>query len=171
MRAPSFFTLAILLLSATRSHAQTPPKKIKTSLCSISSVFQKLQAVKVAPECRAGCAGGKCPPDWFPRNKDKCSAGCGKVFEPFWDECGDMLLASKMGGMDEMKRFYDHCLQSLYPPGAQRARLHLPSRYEMSHVGPAACVCAVCMQSQARVGYSATRTPTTATPRRCTRPV
>jgi hypothetical protein len=105
-----------LLLSAP-CEAQTPPKKIKTKLCSIGSVFGKLLAIKNSPACRAGCAGGKCPADWMPGSADKCSAACGKVFEPFWDECGTILVASKMGGMAVMGKFYDHCLQSLYPPG------------------------------------------------------
>ena len=34
------------------------------------------------------------------------------------DQCGNMLTDSGMGGMDEMGIYYDHCLESLYPPGA-----------------------------------------------------
>ena len=29
-----------------------------------------------------------------------------------------MLTDSGMGGMDEMGIYYDHCLETLYPPGA-----------------------------------------------------
>ena len=28
-----------------------------------------------------------------------------------------MLTESGMGGMDQMNIYYDHCLESLYPPG------------------------------------------------------
>ena len=28
-----------------------------------------------------------------------------------------MLTNANMGGMEEMSVFYDHCLESLYPPG------------------------------------------------------
>lgn len=96
-------------------------------------MFGKLQAIKSAPACRVGCAGGKCPLDWMPGKSDKCSANCGKVFEvriphapplltsdrpdsspvwplqPFWDECGKMLTESKMGGMKEMGVFCECC--------------------------------------------------------------
>ena len=40
---------------------------------------------------------------------DQCSAACGKVFEPFWDECGKMLVESKMGGMKDMGGFCECC--------------------------------------------------------------
>ena len=33
------------------------------------------------------------------------------------DQCGGMLSNAGMGGMEEMSVFYDHCLESLYPPG------------------------------------------------------
>ena len=74
--------------------------------------------------------------------RDSCNAQCGVVFEPFcksagrwldWhaerllqpdparviagDQCGGMLSNAGMGGMEEMSVFYDHCLESLYPPG------------------------------------------------------
>ena len=50
--------------------------------------------------------------------QDKCDHKCGIIFEPFWDQCGEMLTVAGMGGMDEMGIYYDHCLESLYPPGA-----------------------------------------------------
>ena len=34
------------------------------------------------------------------------------------DQCGAMLTDAHMGGMSEMGAFYDHCLESLYPPGS-----------------------------------------------------
>eukprot|EP01047_Picozoa_sp_COSAG01_P048850 COSAG01_NODE_4788_length_4743_cov_45.744832_2_plen_830_part_00 len=104
-------------LAVSPKQQEPPPTQVPTKVCSISSVFGKLLAVKTAPACRAGCAGGKCPPDWMPGTSDQCSAPCGQVFEPFWDECGKMLMESKMGGMKEMGVFYNRCLKSLYPPG------------------------------------------------------
>ncbi len=73
-----------------------------------------------------------------------CSAACGVIFEGFCaakprpprafpspliglgagDQCGNMLTDSGMGGMDEMGIFYDHCLESLYPPGACVSQAH-----------------------------------------------
>ena len=31
-----------------------------------------------------------------------------------WDQCGEMLVAAGMGGLDQMSAFYDHCLVALY---------------------------------------------------------
>lgn len=52
-------------------------------LCAVmaAQVFGKLLSVKTAPACRAGCVGGKCPVDWMPSTRDRCSAPCGKIFE------------------------------------------------------------------------------------------
>ena len=33
------------------------------------------------------------------------------------DQCGEMLVGAGMGGMGGMSIFYDHCLETLYPPG------------------------------------------------------
>jgi hypothetical protein len=64
-----------------------PPKGVETKNCGISHVFAHLQAIKTNKACIKGCRGvGKCPPDWYPSKKDTCSAECGKVFEPFWDQ-------------------------------------------------------------------------------------
>jgi hypothetical protein len=92
--------LVIALSYAAPSGAQ------KKELCSIADVFGQLQSIKGSKDCQAGCVGGKCPPGWMPRKKDKCSAACGKVFEPFWDKCGKMLTSAHMGGMDQMGAFY-----------------------------------------------------------------
>eukprot|EP01050_Picozoa_sp_SAG11_P011708 SAG11_NODE_1258_length_5362_cov_16.457534_2_plen_86_part_00 len=43
--------------------------------------------------------------DWTPGADDYCSAECGRVFEPFWDSCGEMLTTAHMGGMEEMSVF------------------------------------------------------------------
>ena len=34
----------------------------------------------------------------YPGAADSCSAACGLIYEPFWDECGRMLHAMNMGG-------------------------------------------------------------------------
>ena len=103
----------------------------------------KLTDIKADPACTAGCAGGSgdCgdTSEWYPGRADLCSAECGRVFEPFWDQCGRMLTNAGMGGMGEMSIFCepcphaepfrlltsrgtfilpdDHCLETLYPPG------------------------------------------------------
>lgn len=45
-----------------------PPAAVKTQLCSISSVFAKLNSIKHNKECLKGCSKvkGKCPNDWYP---------------------------------------------------------------------------------------------------------
>ena len=58
------------------------------------------------------CASG------FPGAADVCSVECGQIFEPFWDDCGDMLISMGMGGMEGMTVFYEHCFETLYPPGS-----------------------------------------------------
>jgi hypothetical protein len=95
-----------------------PPPPGTAQLCSINSLFTRLTAIKSDADCRAGCQGSRCPPDWYPSSGDACNADCGAVFEPFWDECGTMLVATGMGGMSEMAVFYDSCLRALYPPGS-----------------------------------------------------
>jgi hypothetical protein len=98
----------------------SPARKLQAGpLCYISSLFTHLTSITTNPDCRAGCAGGSgaCGEEWYPGAADACSKKCGRVFEPFWDECGGMLVDAKMGGMEEMGTFYDHCVESLYPPG------------------------------------------------------
>lgn len=96
-----------------------PPVAVTTAACNIMDVFTDLQNIQSSPDCRAGCGGGGgCPPSWVPGGHDTCSPACGRTFEPFWDECGAMLLSMHMGGMDEMGLFYDACLIELYPPGS-----------------------------------------------------
>jgi hypothetical protein len=90
------------------------------SLCSIGDVFGLLNEIKQNDDCMAGCnsGSGDCPPEWIPGTADVCTAECGRVFEPFWDTCGDLLVGAQMGGMDGLETFYDKCLTELYPPGA-----------------------------------------------------
>eukprot|EP01044_Picomonas_judraskeda_P018363 COSAG03_NODE_3625_length_1914_cov_49.052893_2_plen_427_part_01 len=95
-----------------------PPKAVQAQLCTIADVFGKLQGITTNEACRSGCATGACPPGWMPTAADQCSPECGRVFEPFWDQCGEMLVQAHMGGMDEMGTFYDDCLEELYPPGS-----------------------------------------------------
>lgn len=90
-------------------------------LCSIDSLFSRLSEIQDNAACRSGCSGGTgdCAEDedWLPGAADLCPPDCGRVFEPLWDRCGDMLLGT---GMDiaGMNIFYDHCLTTLYPPGS-----------------------------------------------------
>lgn len=75
-------------------HGGHPPAHVETELCQISDVFSKLTEIQNDADCRAGCAGGSgdCGQgDWLPGATDWCSANCGIVFEPFWDQCGDMV--------------------------------------------------------------------------------
>ena len=108
------------LSSALNSRPLNSVPSLAQELCDIGTVFAKLMEIKSNPDCTAGCAGGsgQCPAQWYPGQADTCSAECGRVFEPFWDQCGEMLVAAGMGGMDEMSIFYDHCLETLYPPGS-----------------------------------------------------
>ena len=117
----------LLLLRPPRAAGQgaqmiggAPPEDVVTELCNIADLFGHLTDITTNADCTAGCAGGsgQCPAQWYPGRADTCSAECGRVFEPFWDQCGEMLVAAGMGGMDEMSIFYDHCLETLYPPGS-----------------------------------------------------
>ena len=129
MMRPSMFAWSVLCVLATllfRVGGQSaqmdggrPPVDVEQRLCDIGAVFAKLSMIKNNADCIAGCAHGTgaCPADWYPNSGDTCSAACGVVFEPFWDQCGAMLTTAGMGGMDEMGIFYDRCLESLYPPG------------------------------------------------------
>eukprot|EP01047_Picozoa_sp_COSAG01_P031994 COSAG01_NODE_2295_length_7967_cov_3.577021_2_plen_124_part_00 len=102
-----------LVAAASSVAGQAPPKKVHTAPCSIRSVFARLQAITSSKACQAGCKGGQCPPGWIPGRSDACSANCGAVFEPFWDQCGALLTSTKMGGVQDMQAFYKSCLASL----------------------------------------------------------
>ena len=54
-------------------------------------LFQLLSEITLDENCRAGCAGGQCPEPWYPTSDDICDAECGRVYEPFWDECGEYV--------------------------------------------------------------------------------
>jgi hypothetical protein len=108
--------------SVERNDAIAAPRVLQevASLCHIGSLFQHLTAITTNPACRHGCndGSGDCPSEWYPSRADSCNIDCGKIFEPFWDECGEMLTEAQLGGMDEMFDFYDNCLLTLYPPGS-----------------------------------------------------
>lgn len=57
-------------------------------------LFQLLSQITLDPNCRAGCEGGQCPDLWYPGAHDICDANCGRVYEPFWDECGEYVLVT-----------------------------------------------------------------------------
>eukprot|EP01052_Picozoa_sp_SAG31_P016158 SAG31_NODE_1060_length_10111_cov_17.871354_10_plen_173_part_00 len=54
-----------------------------------------------------------------PDEDDACDRACGEIFEPFWDNCGEMLNRMRVDGTRGMGVFYDTCLSILYPPGVR----------------------------------------------------
>lgn len=118
--AAKLHLLAMLMFSSRHvGDAQLqPPGGAAVKWCTIGSVFSKLQQIKSSTDCRAGCSGHACPPDWMPGKADVCSAPCGRIFEPFWDECGKLLIQAKIGGIVGLADFYNNCLLALYPPGS-----------------------------------------------------
>ena len=66
-----------------------PPQAVTMELCSISDVFGRLNTITSDENCRSGCAGGTgdCAAMWMPSAVDECLPDCGRVFEPFWDQC------------------------------------------------------------------------------------
>ena len=80
---------------------------VEMEMCDIGTVVMKLMQIKGNDDCRAGCPGGAgaCGDEWYPGGEDSCSSACGIVFEPFWDQCGEMLVSAGMGGMGEMSLF------------------------------------------------------------------
>ena len=142
MAARALATAVAMAFAPTTSRSQSalmvggrPPKDVEMELCDIGTVFAKLNEIKSNPDCHSQPA----PPTWYPGRADTCNAACGIVFEPFWDQCGEMLTVAGMGGMDEMGIFCafanslhanvlsahsnaflpdDHCLEALYPPGS-----------------------------------------------------
>ena len=98
-------TVALLSAVLYPCRAQTPPAQVQTELCSISNVFLHLEEIKSSDACLDGCAASSCESDWYPGADDVCNAECGQIFEPFWDQCGDMLTSAGMGGMGEMNIF------------------------------------------------------------------
>jgi len=122
MAVPRLILLGGLsLASAQVTHftPEHPPPAVVDKICSIMDLYKHLTTITANEECRKGCQQGTgiCPEEWYPSQADSCSAECGRVFEGFWDECGEMLKNANMGGMEEMDQFYTHCLEELYPPG------------------------------------------------------
>ncbi len=66
-----------------------PPAAVTMELCSISDVFGRINTITTDENCRSGCAGGtgECAAMWMPGAADECIPDCGRVFEPFWDQC------------------------------------------------------------------------------------
>ena len=108
MAARALATAAAVAFAPTTSRSQSalmvggrPPKDVEMELCDIGTVFAKLNEIKSNPDCHSQPA----PSTWYPGRADTCNAACGIVFEPFWDQCGEMLTVAGMGGMDEMGIF------------------------------------------------------------------
>ena len=109
MRWIGVLVVACLRHASAQGAAQiggAPPRHVQMDLCTIADVFGKLQGITTDADCRSGCALGDCPAGWMPAAADECNPQCGRVFEPFWDQCGAMLTEAHMGGMDEMGLFY-----------------------------------------------------------------
>ena len=51
----------------------------------------------------AQCSGG------YPTTTDTCSKGCKNIMGPFWSQCGAILTASGMPGLDGMAAFDETC--------------------------------------------------------------
>ena len=106
--------MALLLAAGAKAQGSSTDVPKAQDPCAISSVFAHLQKITQLKSCRDGCHGGKCPPGWLPGASDKCSAKCGALVEPFWDQCGSMLTKAKMGGMVGLGKFYNKCLKTMY---------------------------------------------------------
>ena len=103
---------ALALLTLLQQPPLGAPQQQAAELCHIADLFAHLTAITTDEECLAGRDGGRGPPPsseggapWYPSSMDDCNAMCGVVFEPFWDQCGDMLTNAQMGGMEEMGVF------------------------------------------------------------------
>ena len=114
MRSAAALQATALLLCA-----QLRGTKGAEASCNIGTLYSRLSELQGDTACRTGCRGGSgdCGEGWLPSAADLCPPECGRVFEPLWDECGDLLVGTGMdiAGMDV---FYDHCVATLYPPGS-----------------------------------------------------
>eukprot|EP01052_Picozoa_sp_SAG31_P022507 SAG31_NODE_1792_length_7256_cov_1.774626_7_plen_116_part_00 len=80
--------------------------------CELASLFGHLNEIQ--DRC---CTSDTCDTTGYPDEDDSCTRSCGEIFEPFWDDCGEMLHAMRVDGTRGMTVFYDTCLSTLYPPG------------------------------------------------------
>lgn len=90
---------------------------VASSSCNIMDMYAHLLSISSDEECRSGRNEGQGDPpgeqpgaQWFPGATDYCNAMCGAVFEPFYDQCGELLTSMDMGGMEEMGLFCE-CLR------------------------------------------------------------
>ena len=104
MKTALGFLLACQFVTVARSQGAQmiggrPPAQVVVEQCNIADLFNHITVIQSNPDCRDGCIGGECPPDWYPGEGDQCNAECGRIFEPFWDQCGAMLTGASMGGI------------------------------------------------------------------------
>ena len=103
-------------MDGTEGMAEFDAKCAARPTCDFSLLFQHMQNMdEICCAGRGSCASGN------PGASDSCSMNCAYVFEPFWDDCGAMIIATMggmMGGMDGMTTFYNTCLSTRYPPGS-----------------------------------------------------
>lgn len=99
--------LALALLLALCALDAAPRAKAQMHNCELGKLSDHLKSVE--SHC---CKGNDCSKTGFPTSKGTCSVECGKVLEPFWDSCGEVLQILKMmpHGMD---KFYKKCLAVL----------------------------------------------------------
>jgi hypothetical protein len=108
--------LGAMNMGGTEGMEEFDAKCAARPTCDFSLLFEHMMNMdEICCAERGSCASGN------PGASDECSLECAMVFEPFWDDCGTMMMATMgamMGGMDGMTTFYDTCLTTRYPPGS-----------------------------------------------------
>ena len=102
---------ALLALLAATCALNAPTTSAQMHNCELGKLSDHLKSVE-----RHCCKDNDCSKTGFPTKDGKCTVECGKVLEPFWDGCGEILQVLKMMP-DGMDKFYKKCLVVLYPPG------------------------------------------------------
>ena len=112
MRALYMYPLHLLLLAFLAPQALGQDA---TAACDFATAFDHMTAITAS--CCDGATTGTTCNGGHPGLDNTCSLPCGRLYEPFLDQCGDTLRAAAMDwpGMGD---FYINCLEALYPPGA-----------------------------------------------------
>ena len=75
--------LALISSQGAEMIGGRPPEQVVVEECNIADLFNHIAAIQSNVDCRAGCAGGECPPDWcacrFSRSRSVVRAGAGAV--------------------------------------------------------------------------------------------
>ena len=71
--------LALISSQGAEMIGGRPPEQVVVEECNIADLFNHIAAIQSNVDCRAGCAGGECPPDWcacrFSRSRSVVRAG------------------------------------------------------------------------------------------------